>query len=199
MWQVLTHEFFQKYIPADSVVVEFGAGFCEFINSVQAAKKYAVDINPEMPSYTAPDVIPLLSSSTRVASLPSETVDIVFSSNFFEHLSKQDILYTILEAFRVLKVGGKYLVLQPNFPYCYRDYFMFFDHLTPVDVRGLTEAFEACGFVVCEMIPQFLPFTTKSSLPKSLWMIKLYLKIPILWKIFGGQAFLLAQKISPVG
>jgi ubiquinone/menaquinone biosynthesis C-methylase UbiE len=196
MWQILNKEFFQAYISPDSTVVEFGAGYCEFINSIQARRKIAVDVNPDMPRYASPEVVSISSSSTSVQEIEAKSVDVVFSSNFFEHLPKQDILLTIREAFRILKSGGKYLILQPNFPYCYRDYYRFFDHLTPIDARGLAEAFESSGFVVQEIVPQFLPYTTKSSIPHRLWMIKLYLKLPVLWKIFGGQAFIRAQKIN---
>ena len=44
-------------------------------------------------------------------------------------------------------------MLQPNIRYCARDYWMYFDHITPVDDRALAEAFNATGFHVELNIP----------------------------------------------
>ena len=47
IWQVLCRHFFQKWIDPESVVLDVGAGYCEFINNVYAQKKIAVDINAD--------------------------------------------------------------------------------------------------------------------------------------------------------
>jgi len=39
MYEVLCSDFFQKYVPPSSVVLDVGAGYCEFINSIKARKK----------------------------------------------------------------------------------------------------------------------------------------------------------------
>jgi hypothetical protein len=39
--------FLQKYIAGNSVVLDIGGGYCEFINQVQASKKYLIDLNPD--------------------------------------------------------------------------------------------------------------------------------------------------------
>ena len=79
----------------------------------------------------------------------------------------------------MLRPDGRLLVLQPNVRYCARDYWMFFDHITPVDDRALVEAFAATGFDVELNIPRFLPYTTKSRLPSGPGLVKLYLKVPL--------------------
>lgn len=71
---------------------------------------------------------------------------------------------------------------------------MFFDHITPLDDRSMSEALEIAGFSVVECIPRFLPYSTKSRLPKSLVGLKLYLSAPVLWKLIGKQAFIRAEK-----
>ena len=195
MYAVLCQKFFQRYVPRESTVLDVAAGYCEFINHIQAGKKIALDMNPDVVKFAAPDVEVIQSESTRMDLLESEQVDVVFVSNFFEHLSKEDIVKTIREVRRVLKKGGSLLVLQPNIRYCARDYWMFFDHITPLDDRSLSEALEVNGFRVVECRPRFLPFSTKSSLPKSLLLLKLYLKLPPVQKLFGAQAFIHAKKI----
>ena len=194
MWQVLCQHFFQRYIPNYGVVLEIGAGYCEFINHIGAKKKIAVDINPDIIRYADPDVQVLVSSTDCIQALGDETVNIIFASNFFEHLERESILATIREARRILTPGGKLIILQPNFRFCYRDYWMFFDHITPIDDRALIEVLETNGMEISEVITRFLPFTTKGSLPKSILLLRLYLLIRPAWFLFGKQSLIVSLK-----
>jgi ubiquinone/menaquinone biosynthesis C-methylase UbiE len=194
MWQVLCEDFFQKYIPPQSVVLELAAGYCEFINNIQAARKIAVDINTDTRQRAATGVEVILNPTTDLSLVPDQNVDVVFVSNFFEHLTRDDIVKTLRETYRVLKSGGRFLILQPNIRFVQKDYWMFFDHITPIDDRALAEALEIVGFKIRELRPRFLPYTTKSRLPKSLFLLRLYLKLPFLHRILGGQAFVYAEK-----
>lgn len=194
MWQILCNDFFQKYIPKDSTVLEIAAGYCEFINNISAKRKIAVDLNPDIKNYAKEEVETIESSSTNMRQIKDSSCEIVFISNFFEHLSKDDILMTLRETYRVLKTGGKILILQPNIRFCYKDYWNFFDHICPIDDKSLTEALEINKFKVIKSIPKFLPYSTKSKFPKATFLIKMYLKLPILYQIFGKQAFICAQK-----
>jgi SAM-dependent methyltransferase len=193
MWQVLCQNFFQKYIPESSILLEFGAGYCEFINNIRAVRKIAVDLNPDVTHYAAPGVETILSSSSHVP-MPDGSVDVIFASNFFEHLERSAIIDTIREAHRLLSTRGKFIILQPNIRFCSRDYWMFFDHVTPIDDRALVEVLETNGMKIVEVIPQFLPYSTKSSLPKSIFMIKAYLRLKIAWRIFGKQSLIIASQ-----
>jgi hypothetical protein len=44
IWKVLCPNFFQKFVPLDAAVLDIGAGYCEFINNILCAKKFAVDL-----------------------------------------------------------------------------------------------------------------------------------------------------------
>ena len=115
MWQVLCQDFFQRYIPPESSVLEVGAGYCEFINHIQARRKLAVDLNPDTPRFAAPEVRVIATSSTDLSAITPGTMDIAFASNFFEHLSRPEISLTLREVARTLKPSGRFLILQPNF------------------------------------------------------------------------------------
>ena len=196
MYHVLCNRFFQRYISKEAVVLDVAAGHCEFINNIKAKKKIAIDLNPDVTTFASRDVQVILSTSTDMKQISNNTVDVAFTGNFFEHLSKADIVKTIREVWRVLKKDGKFLILQPNIRYCYKDYWMFFDHVTPLDDRSISEVLEINGFKVVECKPKFLPYTTKGKLPKSILLLELYLKIPILQKIMGKQAFINAIRIE---
>lgn len=192
MWDVLCREFFQAHVPASATVVEIGAGYCEFINHIRAERKVAVDLNPDTRRHAGPDVSVIMSSTVRIEGLDDGTADVVFASNFLEHLTREDILATLREVRRVLKPGGRFLILQPNIRYCREDYWQFFDHITPLCERSLTEALETTGFRVTHMLGRFLPFTTQGLLPNSILLLRLYLKLPLLWRVFGQQSFAIA-------
>ncbi len=103
MWKILCRDFFQKYIPTDSRVLEIAAGYCEFINNIRAGSKTAVDLNPSTHNYANSDVLVQTGSSTDLSSVANNSQDIVFTSNFLEHLTREDILQTLQETYRVLK------------------------------------------------------------------------------------------------
>jgi len=194
MYKILCSKFFQRYVPEDATVLDVAAGYCEFINNIRAKKKIALDINPDAKKFAKEDVNVITSSSSDMRKIDNGSVDVVYVSNFLEHISREEIQKTMSEIHRVLRTGGTLLVLQPNIRYCYKDYWMFFDHVTPIDHRTLAEILELNGFEIIELRPRFLPYTTKNKLPKSLSMLKLYLRLPILHRLFGGQAFAFAKK-----
>lgn len=194
MWRVLCESYFQQYVPEDSTVLEIGAGHCEFINSIRAARRIAVDINAATPEKADDGVEVISSSSTQLQAVADDGVDVVFMSNFLEHISRPDITATIAQCRRVLRPGGRIIILQPNIRYIWRDYWMFFDHVTPIDDRALCELLEISGFHIEICLPRFLPYTTQGRLPTASWLIRVYLKLPFLYRLFGGQALVVASK-----
>jgi len=195
MWKILCKDFFQQYISEKDIVLEIGAGYCEFINNIRCGKKFAVDINPDINNYASNDVEVILSKSDNIDSIDTESIDVIFISNLFEHLERHVIVDTVQEIFRILKHGGKLVILQPNIRFAYRDYWMFFDHITPIDDRALVELFKTKNFRITKIITKFLPFTTKGRLPKAMILIRIYLTMKFLWLIFGRQSLIIAEKI----
>src|SRR5687768_9050848 len=85
-WEVLCRSFLQRYVPRESTVLDLAAGTCDFINAIDARRKIAVDLNPDLATY-ARDAEVHLAPSTDMSPVSAESVDVVFTSNFFEHLS----------------------------------------------------------------------------------------------------------------
>ena len=194
MWRELCAGFFNRFVESEDTVLDVAAGACEFINAVRAGTRIAVDINPAVRDAAADGVTALVSPADDLAGVADGSVDVVFASNFFEHIDRPTILAVMAEAHRVLRPGGRFLVLQPNIRFCARDYWMFFDHITPIDDRALVEAFGLSGFEVTTVVPRFLPFTTKSRLPKSPRLVRAYLAFPPAWRLLGKQSFLVAER-----
>lgn len=83
VWSRLVPAFFQPLIPLESAVLDLGCGYGEFINHVQARAKYALDLNPDASTRLNPDVSFLLHDCSIEWPLPPESLDAIFSSNFF--------------------------------------------------------------------------------------------------------------------
>jgi ubiquinone/menaquinone biosynthesis C-methylase UbiE len=195
IWHILVSDFFQQFIKKNDVVLDVGCGYGEFINNIVCGKKFAVDLNKSVKRYLNKDVRFFSESSTKISSIKDKSVDKIFVSNFFEHLEKKDIVKTIKEFKRILKDRGEVLILQPNIRFCQKDYWMFFDHITALDDRGLEEVFSSHRFKLKKLVLKFLPFTMKSILPKLPIFVRLYLRLPFLWQIFGKQSFLIFEKL----
>jgi ubiquinone/menaquinone biosynthesis C-methylase UbiE len=197
IWKTLCGSFFQAFVRENDTVLDIGAGYCEFINNIKCAKKYAVDLNEDTPAFANPDVSVLAFPSTDLSCFADLTFDVVFMSNFLEHLaSKSDLLKTLSEIYRILKRRGQIMILSPNIRYAGKEYWDFFDHCLPLSHKSLLEALRLAGFQVELMIPRFLPFTTKSRIPQKSFLIKAYLKLPLAWKWIGKQYFVVGCKVQ---
>lgn len=195
IWKVLCTEYFNRYVRPTDTVVDIGAGYCEFINNIPAARKIAVDLNPDVRRFAGPEVEIINESCTAISKLEADSVDAVFMSNFLEHLPNKDlVLDTFRETRRILKPGGRVIVLQPNIRYLPGEYWDFFDHHTPLTEKSLVEGLQLAGLDPTVVIAQFLPYTTKSRLPKAAWLVSLYLKFPPAWRLLGKQALVVATK-----
>lgn len=196
LWKVLTDDFLQNYVPPDSAVLDIGGGYCEFINQIMAEKKCLIDLNPDSKLFANADVNVLNIDVLNLDAYTSftEQFDRIFISNFFEHLqNKEELVEIISFCFAALKPSGSLLVIQPNFKYSYKEYYDFIDHQLPITHLSLQELLQTVGFKIDLIVPRFLPFSTKGR-PASPLLLKVYLKLPFLWRFLGGQMFVKASK-----
>jgi SAM-dependent methyltransferase len=196
VWGVICNAFLQRYIAPDAVVLDLGAGYCEFLNSIQAGRKLAVDLNPDTLAAAGPDVEVLPIPFDRLAgALPSSSVDVVFASNVFEHLRSPDSLLEILEVVHdLLRPGGRLLILQPNVRCVGAAFWDFVDHTLPLTEKGMVEAIHLSGFTITESRARFLPYTFKSRLPAWSWLVRLYLHCRPAQHLLGKQMFIVARR-----
>lgn len=190
--------YLESYFSARGAILDLGAGYCHFINNVHASPKYALDVNEEnLKKYAAPDVQIITNSGNNLSSFADSTLDTVFASNVYEHfLTREDVLHSFSEVHRVLRRGGRFVVMQPNFAYCAREYFDFFDHRLEFTHRSIAEGLQVAGFDLLKVVDRFLPYTSKSKLPKASWLVALYLQLPPAWKLLGAQMLIVGEKRS---
>ena len=196
IWQVLCSNFFQRYVRPDDVVLDIGAGLGEFLRHIRCGTRIAVDVERLSGRVLPPGTRELITPSHQLsAHIAPDSVDVVFCSNFFEHLpDTATFLATLQEIRTVLRPGGRLMALQPNIRLVGGAYWDFVDHHLPITDRSLVEACQSLGFDIVEVIPRFLPYTTRSAIPQSPWLVRLYLAVRPVWWLLGKQTFLVAKK-----
>jgi SAM-dependent methyltransferase len=195
VWRALVRGFFQARIRPEATVADVGAGACLFINEVRAARRIALDANPDVGKRAGPGVEAVVTTDLSLRELRDASLGHVFVSNFLEHLPDYRAVLAFLAAvFRKLEPGGTLLVLQPNFRLEPRRYFDFLDHQVALTDASLREALEVVGYEVREARPRFLPFTSKSRLPRWPWLVHAYLRLPPAQWLLGKQSFFVAAR-----
>lgn len=209
-WDLFYDTFLAGMITPDMTVLDLGAGSCQFINRVSAARRIAVDLNPDTREVADPDVEVLLTRSDNLTAIASDTVDLIFTSNFFEHLrSSDELLDTLSEAHRVATGQGQLVVLMPNLRAVGARYYDYIDHCLPVTDRSLVEALSLTGWRATRVIPRLLPYGTNPAGRPAVAdgsrarsplgnpavhrrLLSLYFRVPALWRLAGGQMLVVA-------
>jgi len=196
MWRAICDAYMQDAIGHDKVVLDLASGYGEFSRNIEASKKIAIDLNPDAGSYLDPDVeFHNVAADTFTASTGEGVADVVFTSNFLEHLPNKTVCDAVLaEVLKVLRPGGRFVIMGPNIRYLASEYWDFYDHYLPLSHLSLEEGLQQSGFEIEKVIPRFLPYTTKSALPTHPFLIKAYLKMPIFWPLLGKQFLVTARK-----
>jgi SAM-dependent methyltransferase len=193
VWQAIAG-YLRRYTPGARVAVEIGAAYCHLINNVNAAERHAVDLSDAIAKYVASPVVPHVGSCTRLPQFADRTVDVVYASNLFEHLTSDELSAALTEVRRILRPGGRLIVIQPNFKHCYRQYFDDYTHVQVFTDVSLRDRLLASSFAIVDVQPRFLPFSMHSRLPASGPLVAAYLRAP--FRPFAGQMLIVAE--SPV-
>jgi SAM-dependent methyltransferase len=193
VWQVITGAFFQKFVASDARVLDLGCGYGEFINNIQCGTKYGIDLNPESGRMLAPGVRFLLQDCSASWPLSDNSLDVVFTSNFFEHLpDKRTLAATLAQVHRCLKPGGQLIAMGPNIKFIPGSYWDFWDHFLPLTELSLSEGLRQSGFEIKLSYPRFLPYTMINAPEYPPAILRIYLALPPFWRLFGKQFLVVA-------
>jgi SAM-dependent methyltransferase len=195
VWKELARYFDSYYLKRDSIL-EIGPGYCDFINKADFRIKVAVDISPEITKWASSDVI------TIVGQIPADynldyNFDVIVCSNFFEHLDDFEFKSVLEFCFKALKPGGRMIIMQPNFSFCYKRYFDDYTHKKIFTNVSMRSHLLDHGFSILKEIPKFMPYSM-DVVPKFIpllvlkWTLRIYILSPL--KPRGGQMFFVASK-----
>jgi SAM-dependent methyltransferase len=196
IWSYLTPFFAARFPSPTRRVLDLASGRGEFIHHVKADQRVALDLNSDGIDPGLRDVMRIQADATRLHEhFDNNSFDVVFCSNFLEHLYDKDQIHLVFsEVHHVLRPGGRLLILQPDIRWVGGSYWDFIDHRLALTADSVAEALECAQFRVVEKVDRFLPYTTKSRLSSLYRLTPLYLRLPPVWRFFGQQAFLVGEK-----
>jgi len=196
VWGVLVSDFFSRFITPDAAVLDLGCGYGDFINAVRARTRLAMDMNPAAGHKLDADIQFFRQDSAEPwDGIPENSLDLVFTSNFIEHLpDKAAVARTLHETLRCLKPGGRFIAMGANIRYVPGRYWDFWDHQIPFTEKSLSEGLRANGFSIDLCRGRFLPYTMSTGRQYPIICVKIYLALPFLWPLFGGQFLVVARK-----
>jgi hypothetical protein len=191
LWRVLWASVFRDWVSGQDSVLELGAGYCHFINQVEARRRIALDLWDGFRTFLKPGIEAHVGPVTDLSFLDARSVDFAFASNLFEHITHEELATVLNQLRNAFTERGTLNIVQPNYYYCYREYFDDYTHKTIYSHTSMTDFLEAHGYEVFDVRPRFLPLTVKSRLPVSAFLIRMYLMSP--WKVMGKQMLIRAR------
>ena len=195
VWRTLIDCLFSRWIPPGSSVLDLGCGYGEFINNVAAGNRYAMDLNPDAKGRVESGVHFVLQDCSEPWPIEAESLDVIFSSNFLEHLpSKRHLSRTMQESARALRPGGIIILMGPNVRFVPGAYWDFYDHHIPLTDKSVAELLEMEGFHVEVAYARVLPYTMSEGRSYPQWVLRTYLRMPAAWRIFGKQFVVVARR-----
>ncbi len=195
VWKVLITKFFSKWISNSYHILDLGCGYGEFINNAGCEVRHAMDLNPRTQTLLDKNIIFHEQDCSTPWNIEPESLDLVFTSNFFEHLPNKDSLdRTMCEIKNALKPEGMLIAMGPNISVLKGKYWDFWDHHVALSDQSLCELLDIHDFTIEKSYSKFLPYNMVRVRERPLFMISLYLRFPFLWNIFGKQFLIVSKK-----
>lgn len=188
--------YLQRWVPAEGAVLDLACDRGHFIRNIQAGEKWASDLR-DVSGYLPPGVRFVRSDGLELGRhVPQDHFDVVFMSNYLEHLADGDaVIEQLRVAAGILKHGGRVVVLQPNIRLTGQAYWDFIDHRVALTDRSLVEAAGMAGLETESLVKRFLPYTTKSRFPQTPRFVRAYLAFRPAWLLFGEQTLLIGRRL----
>ena len=195
IWKTLVNEFFSKWISSTDHILDLGCGYGEFINHTKCDVRHAMDLNLKTKSLLDKEIIFHQQDCSESWEIDQNSLDLVFTSNFFEHLpNKESLDRTMGEIKKALKPGGRLIAMGPNISVLKGRYWDFWDHHVALSDQSLCELLQIYDFTIEQSYSKFLPYNMVRVKERPLFMVSLFLRFPSLWTIFGKQFLIIAKK-----
>jgi len=191
VWREIVR-YVKKDCPCTESLLELGAGYCDFINQFPAETKICYEQNPDMADYADEDVNFRCDSAVTLSGVDEGSIDLVFASNFLEHLTDDEHEVIMPRIGEVLAENGQLILIQPNYNRCKDRYFDDETHQTIFSDTNIELFLCRYDFKIIKLIPGLLPFSMKSRLPKWPFLVRLYLALP--FKANAAQMYIIATK-----
>jgi SAM-dependent methyltransferase len=195
VWREICRFLQRRYISPSAKVMDLGTDVGSFIRNVDAAERWATDLR-DTTAHLSPDIHFIQSDGLALAdATPTDYFDVVFMSNYLEHLdSAESVIEQLRVVHRLLRPGGLVIVLQPNIKLVGAAYWDFIDHRVTLTDASLVEAATLAGFEKRDLVSRFLPYSVKGRLPAHSKLVRAYLALPLAWRFFGKQTLFVGHR-----
>lgn len=184
--------YLQRWVDPSGALLELAAGYGDFVRSIHAARKVAIDLNPEFAAMVGDEVEARVGDATDLSAFADGEFTTVMASNFIEHLDHDTIDTLLASVHRVLAPDGVFIVVQPNFRLNPRRYFDDYTHRTIWTDQSLGDLLAASGFRIEHVEARFLPLSMRSRLSFAHRLVPLYLRSPL--RPLAGQMLVIARR-----
>jgi len=191
LWKGLS-KYLQRWVDTASPALDIGSGRSDFLQHVQSSRKVAIDVDSTAFGDPIDGLEQIVSDATQLDLFADGSFGTVLASNFLEHLEWEQVEKCLGECFRVLRPGGRLIVIQPNFALKPQQYFDDYTHRTIFTHQSLTDWLRVIGFEITFSEPKFLPLTLNSRLRHGHRLLNVYLALP--FKPFAGQMLVVATR-----
>jgi len=193
LWRVLA-PYLDRLIPPGPVVdIACDRGY--FVANIARTERWATDLRDTSADLPRDVRFVQANGLDLTDVLPSGYFAGVFMSNYLEHLATSTEVVRQLEVVRaLLRPNGRLVVLQPNVRLVGGAYWDFIDHHVALTEHSLVEAAELAGLQTIEVRSRFLPYSTKSRIPKHPALVRAYLAFPPAWRLLGKQTLYVGER-----
>jgi SAM-dependent methyltransferase len=192
VWEEIVR-YFGGIAPLGDTVLDLGCGYGEFINSVQARQRYALDLEPAQQQYLNPGIEFAAENVLKVDELyDPASFSFIFSSNLLEHLERAEVGQLLVKLRNLLKPGGHLGIMMPNYRLKPHLYFDDYTHKTAISDVALCDWMSSVGLEVVRSEPGFLPYSMKARLPVNRFLVRLWLASP--FRPNAGQMLVIARR-----
>ncbi len=189
VWRQIA-SYLQRWIPTDATTLELAAGYCDLSNALHNSRRIASDHSSTVEHHAAAGVETIVGDARVMPTIDSNSIDVVLASNFVEHLDYRELDPFFAECRRMIKPGGRLVLIQPNYRLCASTYFDDYTHRSVHSHVSLPDHLRNAGFFIEHVEPRFLPFSMQSRLSFGYRLVALYLKLP--YRPFAGQMLVIA-------
>ena len=181
--KLVSHLITQFELPEGARLVELGCGRGEFLAAFHQAKCDCTGLDREESArrFQADLDVRICDVSSDTFPFEDSSVDVVYHKSMIEHVA--DPRHLMEETYRILRPGGKLIVLTPDWHTQMKNFYEDFTHCRPYDVAAMNDVLVVFGFqnVVVERFHQ-LPVVWNRS-----WLQGVTAPMRCCLDVYGGR------------